>query len=395
LAKHKVMSGNYAVAYGAALSRVELISAYPITPQTSVVEKLSEMIETGGLNAKLVRVESEHSALAACIGGASAGARTFTATSSHGLLYMNEMVFWAGYGRLPVVMAVITRSIAPPWGIWSEHTDLLAQRDTGWVTMMVQSNQEALDSIIQAYAIAEDEDVMLPVMVGLDAFTVSHTSVPVELPSQEEVDRFLPRGADHSYLLDFARPKTMGNLAYPEWNMEFRYLLEKAMKNAERKIITVDKKFSSEFGRTYGGSVEHYRMEDAKYAVVVVGAPAGEAKDAVDLLRKRGIDAGVVRVRVIRPFPKVALRSSLAGLKGVAVLDRDISPGLGGILFSELTSALYGVKRPPAVRGFIAGLGGREIKVEDIIYTVESLVTSVEEGPADNEWLDVKKELLP
>ncbi len=215
--KYKVMSGNYAIAYGAALSRVELVSAYPITPQTSVVEKLSELVDTDKLRAKLVRVESEHSALAACVGGASAGARCFTATSSHGLLFMNEMVFWAGYARLPMVMAVITRSIGPPWGIWSEHTDILAQRDTGWITLMVQTNQEALDSVIQAYMIAEDPDVLLPAMIGLDAFIVSHTAVPVDVPDQEAVDSFLPKNRVPGFLLDTDEPKTMGNLAYPEW----------------------------------------------------------------------------------------------------------------------------------------------------------------------------------
>jgi pyruvate ferredoxin oxidoreductase alpha subunit len=386
------MSGNYGIAYGAALSRVELVSAYPITPQTSVVEKLSEMVETGALKAKFVRVESEHSALAACVGGASAGARCFTATSSHGLLYMNEMVFWAGYARLPMVMAVITRSLGPPWGIWSEHTDLLAQRDTGWISMMVQTNQEALDSVIQAYMIAEDPDVLLPAMIGLDAFIVSHTAVPVDVPDQESVDSFLPKNRVPGFLLDLDSPKTMGNLTYPEWNMEFRYQMEEAMKKAARKIVEVDRKFHKAFGRSYGGLVELYRMEDAKYAVVVAGAHAGEAKEAVDELRSQGIDAGVVRVRVLRPFPKEALRAALGSLKGVAVIDRDLSPGLGGIIRADLASALYGINRPPLIRGFIAGLGGRDITVHDVEEAVKATTRSAEEG--EDEWVELRRENL-
>jgi len=392
LSKYKVMTGNYGIAYGAALSRVELISAYPITPQTSIVEKLSEMVETGSLKAKFVRVESEHSALAACVGGASAGARCFTATSSHGLLYMNEMVFWAGYARLPMVMAVITRSLGPPWGIWSEHTDLLAQRDTGWISMLAQTNQEALDSVIQAYMITEDPDVLLPVMIGLDAFIVSHTAVPVDVPDQDSVDAFLPKNRVPGFLLDFDEPKTMGNMTYPEWNMEFRYEMEAAMKAAQRKIVEVDRKFGDAFGRSYGGLVELYRMEDAKYAVVVAGAHAGEAKDAVDELRSEGIDAGVARVRFLRPFPKDALREALGGMKGVAVVDRDLSPGLGGIIRAELSSALYGMKRPPQVRGFIAGLGGRDISVDDIKEAIVVTTKSSEAG--EDEWMDLRRENL-
>jgi 2-oxoisovalerate ferredoxin oxidoreductase alpha subunit len=392
LSKYKVMSGNYGIAYGAALSRIELVSAYPITPQTSVVEKLSEMVETGALKAKLVRVESEHSALAACVGGASAGARCFTATSSHGLLYMNEMVFWAGYSRLPIVMAVVTRSLGPPWGIWSEHTDLLAQRDTGWISMMVQTNQEALDSVIQAYMIAEDPDVFLPVMIGLDAFIVSHTAVPVDVPDQESVDAFLPKNRVPGFLSDTNEPKTMGNLTYPEWNMEFRYQMEEAMKAAERKIVEVDRKFHEAFGRSYGGLVEFYRMEDAKYAVVAAGAHAGEAKEAVDELRSQGVDAGVVRIRVLRPFPKGALRAALGGMKGVAVIDRDLSPGLGGIIRAELASALYGMKRPPLVKGFIAGLGGLDITVDDVKEAIVATARSEEEG--EDEWIELRRENL-
>jgi pyruvate ferredoxin oxidoreductase alpha subunit len=395
MSKHRVMSGNYAVAYGAALSRVELISAYPITPQTSIVEKLSEMVDSGLLKAKLVRVESEHSALAACVGGASAGARTFTATSSHGLLYMNEMIFWAGYARLPIVMAVVTRSIGPPWSIWSEHTDLLAQRDTGWIIMMVQTNQEALDSVIQAYAIGEDPEIMLPVMVGLDAFTVSHTSVPVEVPDQETVDKFLPKNALPSFLLDSSEPRTMGNLAYPEWNMEFRYLLDDSMRKATRKIVEVDKKFTSEFGRMYGGLLDKYRMDDAKYAIVTVGAQAGEAKEAADALRGSGFAVGVVRVRVLRPFPRQTLRESLENLKGVAVVDRNLSPGLGGVLYSEVALSLYGVRKPPVIKGFVGGLGGRDITVEDMKRAVQAVVDSTEIASPRSDWLGLRQEVLP
>jgi len=394
LARLAVLAGNYAVAHAVKLCRPHVIAAYPITPQTSIVEKIAEFVERRELDAKYIRVESEHSAMAALIGASAAGARTFTATSSQGLLYMHEAVWAAAGARLPIVMAVVTRAIFPPWSIWTDHSDLLAQRDTGWIIAMAEDNQEAFDLVIQAYRIAEDEGVLLPVMVGLDAFLLSHTATPVELLSQEEVDGFLPPRRSFSFLLDVERPVTMGNVAFPDHYMEFRYMIEEAMRRAREVIRRVDEEYRELTGRCYGGLVERYRCGGADVVVVLMGAWAGDAKECVDRLWEEGYRVGVARLRFVRPFPCEELRELCAGRRAVIVVDRSASFGSAGVLFTEVSSALQQLS--VTVRGFVAGLGGRDVGAEDFEVMVKRVYSDLEEGRTESgaEWYGVRKEVV-
>jgi len=387
-----VISGNEAIALGVKLSRVQVVAAYPITPQTTIVEKIASYVENGELEAEFIRVESEHSAMAACIGAAAGGARAFTATSSQGLLYMSEMVFWAGGARLPIVMAVVCRALAPPWSIWCEHTDALSQRDSGWIQFWVENNQEALDTLIQAFKVAEDENVMLPAMVCLDGFILSHTYEPVEVPEQRLVDSFLPGKKASPYWLNPARPAAYGTIAGPDTYMEFRYDIHNAMKRAKKVIVDVDKEWRRLTGRGYGGLIDRYRCDDAEVGIVVIGAAAGDAKEAADFLRRKGVKAGVIRLRVTRPFPAEELRAAVEKIDAVAVVDRALSPGLPGVLLSEVRSALYDLEKRVYVKGFIAGLGGRDITPGDFIHMVESTLKSFRAGgPGDVEWVGLKE----
>ncbi|MEM3404265.1 MAG: transketolase C-terminal domain-containing protein [Nitrososphaeria archaeon] len=390
----KVLSGNHSAAFGALLSRINFVAAYPITPQTQIIEKLAEFVDNGVLNAKYVRVESEHSAMAACVGASSVGARAFTASSSHGLIYMAEMAFWASASRLPIVMAISCRALGPPWNIGNEHTDILALRDSGWIQIFAESNQEVLDTVIQAYRIAEDERVLLPVMVGLDAFTLSHTSEPVELPNQETVDHFLPPRSDKPYLLSPENPFTFGNMSNPTEHMELRFMHHTALRDAKNVILEADKEWESLFGRSYGGLLDEFMCKDAEVVIVVIGASSGDAKEAAVVLRKEGIKAGVLRIRVIRPFPSEEVRNLLSRVKAVAVVDRDLSPGSGGILVSEVKSALYNLRCRPFVKGYIVGLGGRDVTVGDYLAIFRRTLKSYEEGDVQEDWFNLNLEVL-
>lgn len=386
-----VISGNEAVALGVKLARVEVVAAYPITPQTTIVEKIAEYVENGELKAKLINVESEHSAMAACIGAAAGGARVFTATSAQGLLYMSEMVFWAGGARLPVVMAVVNRAIAPPWSIWCDHNDALSQRDSGWVQLWVENSQEALDTVIQAYRIAEDERIMLPVMVCLDGFLVSHSYEPVEIPSQQLVDSFLPEKTPAPYWIDATNPRSYGTIANPEAYMEFRYKLQEAMERAKRVIGEVDEDWGKLTGRSYGGLVDPYICDDAEVVAVVIGSWAGDAKEAADVMRSRGVKAGVLRLRSIRPFPAEDLVKTLKSVDAVAVVDRSLSPGLPSILLSEVKAVLYDYGTKPYIRGFIAGLGGRDVTPQDFINIFEKTLEGLKkEETGKVEWIRLR-----
>ncbi|RLE92121.1 MAG: pyruvate ferredoxin oxidoreductase [Thermoprotei archaeon] len=387
----EMLTGNYAVAYGVKLARAEIIAAYPITPQTSIVEKLSEFIEKGEMRAEYIRVESEHSAMAACIGAASAGARAFTATSSHGLLYMAEMVFWAGYSRLPIVMAVVTRTLAPPWNIWSEHTDIFSLRDTGWIIFMCEDNQEVLDTVIQAYKIAEDPRVQLPVMLGLDAFTLSHVASPVELPSQEEVDGFLPPpgATPRSFIMDVEHPVSHSSIVDPDTTFHFRYLMKEAMEKARKVVREVDEAYRRLTGRCYGGLAEEYRCGDAELILAVAGAAAGDAKEAADKLREEGIRAGVLKLRALRPFPVEEVRKAASTAKVLLTFDRDYSFGSGGVIAREVKASLCGFPRQPLVDSYIVGLGGSEITPQHFIEAAHRSLEKVEKGLLEPEevWL--------
>ncbi len=381
----KVVTGNHAVSYGALLARVQVISAYPITPQTQIVELLSEFCATGALRAKFIKVESEHSAMAALIGASSAGARTFTATSAHGLALMHEMLHWAAGARLPIVMANVNRAMGPPWSVWTDQNDSLSQRDTGWMQVYCESNQEVLDTVIQAYKVAEK--VLMPAMLVLDAFVLSHTAEPIEIPDQKLVDEYLPPYRP-IYKLDVNDPRSFGALAPPDVYMELRYKMHQAMEEALTEWAHADEEFSELFGRRYG-SIEPYRADDADLIVVTSGTVTSTAREVIDELRAQGRRVGLLKVRVFRPFPAQLVREALGCAKKVAVIDRNISFGMEGIFAQEIKSALYNASERPPIFGFIAGLGGRDITptvIREIIDYAES-----HDEPEDSIWVGVKR----
>ena len=364
----KVMVGNHAVAWGARLARVEVISAYPITPQTQVVEKLSEMCADGTLPARFIKVESEHSAMAAVIGASATGVRAFTASSSHGLLYMHEMLHWAAGARLPIVMADVNRAIGPGWNIWTDQNDSLSQRDTGWVQLYCETNQEVVDTTVMAFRLAETLNV--PVMLMLDGFYLSHTAEPVDVPDQELVDRFLPK-REAPYKLDVEQPHAFGALVKPDAYMEMRWLQQEALQKVPATLAAVEADWLRMFGRSYG-AVEAYRAEDAELLLVTSGTVTSTARAAVDARRAAGERVGLLKVKMFRPFPSALLRDALRGVPRVAVLDRNISPGHGGIFAEELRSALYDLPdaERPELYGFVLGLGGRDVTpavIDDVI----------------------------
>ena len=382
----KVIMGNHAVSYGVRLARAEVISAYPITPQTQIVEMLSEFCSDGSLNARFIKVESEHSAMAACIGASSVGARAFTATSSHGLLLMHEMLHWASGARLPIVLANVNRALGPGWNVWNEQTDSLAQRDTGWIQLYCESNQEALDAVLQAFRIAEM--VRLPVMIVLDAFILSHTEEPVDVPEQAEVDAFLPR-YETGWRLNTEDPRAFNMLVPPEHYMELRLELQQSMDEVPQVARGVDEEFAARFGRRYE-AVEPYRLEGAEVALVSAGASTGTARVVVDELRERDVPIGLLRLRRFRPFPAAEVRSHLRRVARVGVIDRNICFGQGGIFAAELKAALYDLARRPTVLDFIVGLGGRDITPATLHGIVDRVLKH--RGPAGEPiWWEVRQ----
>lgn len=381
----KVIMGNHALSYGATLARAQIIAAYPITPQTQVVELLSEIVANKKLKAEFIKVESEHSAMAACVGASSAGARTFTATSSQGLALMHEMLHWAAGARLPIVMANINRAMAPPWSIWSDQNDSLSQRDTGWMQFYCQSNQEVLDTVIQAYKVSEK--VLMPAMIVLDAFSLSHTYEPVDIPEQHNVDKFLPP-FDYKFKLDIKDPHAFGALTTPDWYMEFRYKMHEAQITAIEIIKQEGKRFGKMFGRPYS-TVDPFMVEDAEIILVTSGTTASTARHTVELLRKQGKKVGNLRMRVLRPFPFDDVRNLLKNARKIVIIDRNISFGYHGIFSQEIKSALYGYSKIP-VFSYIAGLGGRDIfpeTIQNIVYSVEKK----EKPEKDIFWVGVKE----
>jgi pyruvate/2-oxoacid:ferredoxin oxidoreductase alpha subunit len=364
----KLLTGNNAVSLGVMLSRVDVISAYPITPQTTIVEELSEMCSDGRLGARFIRVESEHSALACVAAASAAGARVFTATSSHGLAYMHEMLHWTSGTRLPVVMVDANRTIGSPWSIWCDQGDSLSQRDTGWLQFYCQTSQEALDTVLQAYRIAEE--VLLPVMVLVDGFFLSHTSEPVDVPGQREVDAFLPPFRPR-YKLNTADPQVFNIMVDPSLFISFRRQAEKGMKEAKRVAVRVDREFKSRFGRGYG-ILEKMRCTDAEVILVTMGTAASTAREVVEAFRRQGKKVGLLRLRMFRPFPKAEVSRVLHRAKKIVVLDRDYSLGAGGIVAQELKAAIFGTASKAKVFEFIAGLGGKDITpvtIQEIITT--------------------------
>jgi len=370
VSERRLLTGNHAAAYGALLSRVQVISAYPITPQTTIVEELSEMVADGRLAAKFITVESEHSAMAACVGASAAGARAYTATSGQGLALMHEMLHWAVGARLPIVLSNVTRAMAPGWSIWSEQTDFLSQRDVGWMMLFAESVQEAQDFVIWLYRVAEQ--VYLPGMVAMDAFILSHTSEPLIIHDQDRVDAYLPP-FEPLYDLDPAEPRAYGGLVARDHYYEIRYKMYENMERARPLLAEAGALFGEVLGFPYG-AVDGYMLDDAEYVLVTAGAMSSNVRYAVRLLRERGIKVGMLRLVVFRPFPFEEVRRHLGGRAKVAVLDRNMSPGHSGIFAQEVRAALSLGAPATDVYGYVLGIGGRDIRVETVIEVVEDLL---------------------
>lgn len=383
----RVLEGSHAVSHAVELARVQVISAYPITPQTHIVERLAELVADGVLDARFIRVESEHSAMAAVIGAASAGARSFTASSSHGLALMHEMLHWAAGARLPIVMAEVNRAMGPGWNIWADQTDSLSQRDTGWMQLYCEDVQEVLDTILIAYKLAER--VSLPAMVVMDAFFLSHTYEPVEVPDQEAVDAFLPPW-EPGEILDPRDPHAFNQLASPEYYMEFRYKIQEAMEGALAAHAEIDAEFGERFGRSYGAVrvIPCREGERAPLALVTTGSVTGTARVAQAALREKGVEFDLVKLKLFRPFPHEEIRRVLGAYPRVAVIDRNLSFGSGGIFAAEIRAALAFLAERPAVYPFVAGLGGRDITPQ----TIENIVRRAlaPEPPREILWEGLK-----
>ena len=386
-AQVKVIEGNHAASYAVMLARAEVVAAYPITPQTTIVEKLAEAVAAGQFAARFLNVESEHSAMASCIGASAAGARAFTATSSQGLALMHELLHYAAGMRLPLVMVNCNRALAAPWNLNVDQGDSLAQRDTGWLQFYCESNQEVLDSVLMAYRIAER--VLLPAMVNLDAFVLTHTSEPVEIPAQAAVDAFLPPYRPEFRLDVAAAPHTFGSLAGPHLFTELRYRQQQGMEEAKREVERVGIEFGRHFGRGYG-LVEEYHTEGAEALLVTSGTITSTARLVVDEYRQRGVPLGLLKMRTFRPFPAEEVRRVAGDARKLAVVDRNVSLGAGGIFCQETKMALYNLPRRPAVFGFIAGLGGRDVTPATITEIVETTLAA--DWPAEESiWIGVKR----
>lgn len=364
----KVITGDHAVAMGAKLCRVEVVPAYPITPQTLIIEHIADFVNDGEMDAKFLTMESEHSVMSAAAAASAAGARVFTATSSQGLAFMHEMLYATAPLRLPVVMANASRTLGGPPGIWCEYNDSMGARDSGWLQLYVEDNQEALDMVIQSYRIAEDKRVLLPVMPCLDGFVLTHTVEPVEIPQQEYVDSFLPPYSP-DITLDPSRPAMIGTFMPAEYIMELRRQTALAVESAKKVIGEINDEFTRRFGRNYGGLIDTYQMEDAEVALITMGTVTSTSREVVDDMRKAGEKVGIVKLRFFRPFPSEELRKALLGMSAVGVFDRSISYHGGGPVFNEVRSALYGGTLP--VINHLAGIGGRDVTKEQIMKMFE------------------------
>jgi len=386
----KVVTGNYAAAYGAMRSRVKTIAAYPITPQTFIVEHLSEFVNNGELDCEYIEVESEHSAMSACVSASASGVRTFTATSSQGLALMHEILPIASGLRLPVVMAVVNRAIAAPINIWVEHSDIMPERDSGWLQVFCDHNQEVQDMVLQAFKIAEDKRVALPMSVGLDAFILSHTVEPVDLMCAEDADKFLPKYSPPSHILDTDDVKSVGVFVPPEYMMECRWQLDKALRDAPCVIEEVNKQFARQFGRDYGGMIDPYMCDDADVVLITLGTVSSTAHEVVDDMRAEGKKVGLVKQRFWRPYPAKQLRAIAEKVKAVGVFDRAVSYGVAGPSFIEFRNAAYGLDVP--TMDFIGGLGGNDVTLADIRLIYERLLEAAKTGKPRREvtWLNTR-----
>ena len=379
-----INTGNYIAAKAAVMCKPDVVAAYPITPQTTLVEGIANYVASGEYKGEYICVESEHSAMAACIGASSTGVRTFTGTSSHGLLLMHEMLHWAALSRLPIVMCNINRVIGPGWNIWADENDAISQRDTGWLQFFCSSNQEIFDTVIQSFKLAEHEKVQLPVMISYNAFILSHTSMPVYIPTQKEVDTFLPKRKP-MWKLDTDNPITFGNIIMPPEYEKVRKDMQESQEYAKKLIPEISKEWKKQFGRYHGDLLELYKCEDADYILLSMGALGAESKVSIDNLRKEGLKVGLARVRCFRPFPQEEILK-LSKKADLIVIDRNISIGMEGAVFTEVKGSLYG-KSDAKVYGFISGLGGKDVTYGDI----EKMCKKVVSGKAKHlEWFGIE-----
>lgn len=398
----RIITGNEAAALAVKLARPGVIAAYPITPQTKLAEVLSEYVEKGELKAEYVRVESEHSSLTVCISASTVGARVFTATSSNGLLYMHEQLHWAAGSRVPVVMCCVNRGVGAPWSIFNDQQDSFSQRDTGWIQIYCRDNQEILDTVLQAYRIAEA--VSIPVMVCYDGFVLSHTMMPVDVPDEGMVEKFLP-----PYLPEITlspeKPVTINPVFFASLRenadgvlcdgyMEMRYKLQDALERSRETITAATAEWAALSGRDHGGMLWEYRTEDADLLLTGMGSIATEATLAADALRAEGIKAGVVGIRVFRPFPGKEAVRAFAQARAIAVFEKCISYGYEGGVCSDLKAAFYGAGLTAPIHDYIAGLGGRDVKTRELVEAARATVTAVEAGDRENKliWLNCRTE---
>lgn len=385
----EVIEGSHAVAEAVRLARVKMMSAYPITPQTHIVEELSKYCAEGKINGSFMCVESEHSAMASVIGAASGGVRTFTASSSHGLALMHEMLHWAAGARLPIVMAEVNRALGPGWNLWMDQSDSLAQRDTGWIQLYCEDGQEALDTVLQAYRLAEI--LSLPVMVVLDAFFLSHTYEPVDIPDQGAVDRFLPAYVP-KIQMDTKNPCALNQMAPPPVYMEMRRSMQSAMEMAPAVFGQMEDEFYSVFERRYG-PVDAFFCEDAEVILVMAGTMASTCRQMVMDLREKGEKVGLLKLKMFRPFPAEAIYQNLRSAKKIAVVDRNCSFGVGGIFAQEIRASLYNRPERPPVFSYIAGLGGRDITVQTL-ETIYRMTYEQATPRPESVWVGLNEELF-
>ncbi|MEM3695117.1 MAG: transketolase C-terminal domain-containing protein [Candidatus Bathyarchaeia archaeon] len=390
------LNGDEAVAFAAKQSDVDVVAAYPITPQTIIVERFSEYVANGEVETQFICTESEHSALTACLAASVTGARAFTASASAGLALMHEMLFVTSGCRAPVVMAIANRALSAPLNIHGDHSDTMAQRDSGWIQIYVENAQEAYDSIIQAFKIAENPEVLLPAIVGLDGFTLSHTLENVHVLPDDVVKKFIgvrqfPTVINHEgktvpFRLDPEYPTTMGPIALPNYYFEFKRQQEEAMINALKVISQVNDEYAEISGRKYGdGLLEPYFIEDAEIGIVCLGSTAGTVKSVVDELRAKGVKAGLLRMRTFRPFPAKGVVKALENVKAIAIMDRCMSfGGNGGPVFQEIRNALYDSQKRPRIVNYIYGLGGRDTNMAQIHGIFKDLQRIIEKGRVEN-----------
>jgi pyruvate ferredoxin oxidoreductase alpha subunit len=383
----EITEGSHAVAEAVRLCRPQVISAYPITPQTHIVEALADFVANCQLDAEYITVENELSALSACVGASAAGSRTYSATTSQGLMLMAEVVFNAAGMRLPIIMSIANRAMGAPLSIWNDMQDSISLRDAGWLQFYAEDNQEATDLHFLAYKVAEDPSIQLPAFVCFDGFILSHTYEPVDMLSQEQVDSFLPK-FDPADKLDAKDPISFGMYATPEYYLEFRYEMDLAQKRAKEVIAKAGKEFGAKFGRDYSALIEGYHLDDAETAIVAMGSICGTVKDAIDEMRAEGKKVGLLKIRVFRPFPSEEIAKALSKVKRIAVLDKNISLGSkGGATAIEVRDAMYGSTIP--VKGYVLGLGGRDIRKKDI----KEIVALCEKGTGD-QFYGLRKELI-